>query len=196
MQAEQPLFQVENLSTEFNRRHFDFSLMPHEIMTIAGPSGSGKSLFLRALADMDKHQGEVFLSGEPQSEIEPENWRQQVVLVAAESAWWSAIVGDHFRHKPSEQQFADLGFDKKVLYWPVSRLSSGERQRLSLLRALVLKPAVLLLDEPTANLDEKNTLRVEKLLLDYLNTHRTTAVWVSHDRAQRERLDGKELILE
>ena len=196
MSTEPPFFQVKNLSTEFNRRHFDFTLMPHEIMTVAGPSGSGKSLFLRALADMDKHQGEVFLSGKPQSAFEPDNWRKQVILVAAESAWWSTIVGDHFRHNPTEQQLADLGFEAQVLSWQVSRLSSGERQRLGLLRALVLKPAVLLLDEPTANLDENNTLRVEKLLLDYLNTHKTAAVWVSHDHAQRERLDGKELILE
>ena len=195
MLAGQPLFQVKNLTTLPGSEVFDFSLYPHEILTISGPSGSGKSLLLRALADLDKHQGQVFLMGQPQSAFKPAEWRRRVVLVAAESAWWSSTVADHFQKRPSEQSLSELGFSADVFCWPVNRLSSGERQRLGLLRALVLKPGVLLLDEPTANLDEKNTLKVEKLIKDYLEKNPAAAIWVSHDSAQRKRLNSKELVL-
>jgi len=195
MLAEQPLFQVKNLATLHGGAGFDFSLHPHEVLAISGPSGSGKSLLLRALADLDKHQGQVFLNGQSQATFKPADWRRKIVLVAAESAWWNSVVADHFQELPAEQTLSELGFSTDVFRWPVDRLSSGERQRLGLLRALVLKPTVLLLDEPTANLDENNTLKIEKLLQKYLRNHTAVAIWVSHDSAQRKRLNSKELTL-
>ncbi|HID82022.1 MAG TPA: ATP-binding cassette domain-containing protein [Chromatiales bacterium] len=195
MLAGQPLFQVKNLTTLLGSEVFDFSLHPHEVLAISGPSGSGKSLLLRALADLDKHQGQVFLKGRSQATFKPAEWRRQIVLVAAESAWWSSTVADHFQKLPTEQSLSELGFSADVLRWPVNRLSSGERQRLGLLRALVLKPTILLLDEPTANLDEKNTLKVEKLIKDYLKNNPAAAIWVSHNSTQRKRLNSKELVL-
>lgn len=72
--------------------------------------------------------------------------------------------------------------------WEVSRLSSGERQRLSLARLLAGYPKVLLLDEPTANLDKANTNRVEELILTYLREQGASALWVSHDPEQRHRM--------
>lgn len=196
MLAGQPLFQVKNLTTLLpSSEVFNFSLYPHEVLAMSGPSGSGKSLLLRALADLDKHQGQVFLKGLLQEAFKPAEWRKQIVLVAAESGWWNSGVADHFQELPSEQALSGLGFSTDVFHWPVDRLSSGERQRLGLLRALVLKPAVLLLDEPTANLDEKNTLKVEKLIKGYLQNKPATAIWVSHDSAQRKRLNCKELVL-
>ncbi len=195
MQAEPPLFQARSLVTRLGGRLIDFSLQAHEILTVTGASGSGKTLFLRALADLDPHQGGVFLRGRPQSSFKPAEWRSRVVLVAAESAWWSSCVADHFQHQPSAGQIEALGLSRDVLRWPVTRLSSGERQRLALLRALVLTPVVLLLDEPTANLDDENSRKTEMVVLEYLRTHTAAAVWVSHDSAQRERLHGKVLVM-
>ena len=75
--------------------------------------------------------------------------------------------------------------------WNVSRCSSGEKQRLSVLRMLANAPRVLLLDEPTANLDAANAQRVEQMISDYLVEHRAFAIWVSHDVAQLRRVSQR-----
>jgi ABC-type iron transport system FetAB ATPase subunit len=75
----------------------------------------------------------------------------------------------------------------------VARLSSGERQRLALLRLLANTPRVLLLDEPTANLDPASTLRVEAVIGEFRKTHRAAVIWVSHDPAQIARVANRHL---
>lgn len=151
---------------------------------------------LRAMADLDTHEGEVWLQKQPQSSIDPREWRRKVAYVASETAWWSAAVGDHFLQSPTQNQLEQLGFQNEVMGWQIERLSSGERQRLGILRALVLQPSMLLLDEPTANLDQENTLAVEALLMEYLQQQEAAAIWVSHDAKQRQRLGGQEILLE
>jgi ABC-type iron transport system FetAB ATPase subunit len=95
-------------------------------------------------------------------------------------------VGPHFETDP--QQWLDLlGFDRSVLSWEVRRLSSGERQRLALVRLLELTPRGLLLDEPTANLDAGNIERVEAVIGQYRNHHHPSVLWVSHDLNQLRR---------
>ena len=81
-----------------------------------------------------------------------------------------------------------LGFEQDVMKWQISRCSSGEKQRLSILRLLSNCPRVLLLDEPTANLDAGNAVRVEELVHHYLTTHNSTAIWVGHDASQLQRV--------
>jgi ABC-type iron transport system FetAB ATPase subunit len=153
---------------------------------LSGPSGSGKTLLLRAVADMDPHGGQVRLNGLAADQTAPELWRQQVGLLPAESAWWHDTVGPHF--ETDSQHWLDLlGFDRSVLSWEVGRLSSGERQRLALVRLLELVPRVLLLDEPTANLDARNIERVEAAISQYRSRHHPSVVWVSHDLSQLRR---------
>jgi len=154
---------------------------------IAGPSGAGKSLMLRAVADLDPHDGEVELGGERSEAVEPSLWRRRVALLPAESRWWFDRVGDHFRDD-SASALKDLGFEEDALEWEIRRLSSGEKQRLALLRLLENKPETLLLDEPTANLDAANIERMEGFILDYIRSRRTAAVWVSHDPEQLARV--------
>ena len=74
------------------------------------------------------------------------------------------------------------------LDWQVERLSSGEKQRLAVLRALSHEPRALLLDEPTANLDPELAQRVEAWLCDYFEARGMPVLWVAHDRAQIERV--------
>jgi ABC-type iron transport system FetAB ATPase subunit len=82
-----------------------------------------------------------------------------------------------------------------VLSWSVARLSTGERQRLALIRLLAQGPEVLLLDEATANLDPSNSARVEAIVGAYRGTQSAAVLWVSHDPAQRRRLGGRSLII-
>lgn len=162
---------------------------------LSGPSGSGKTLLLRAIADLDPHQGQMWLDGVSADAIAVHQWRRQVGLLPAESAWWHDTVGPHFTHIV-DSWFAQLGFTLDVLKWQIARLSSGERQRLALLRLLMLKPKVLLLDEPTANLDVKSIGRVERLLDTYCLEHQPVVIWVSHDQEQLNRNCGAILTIQ
>ena len=79
-----------------------------------------------------------------------------------------------------------------ALDWEVARLSTGEKQRLALLRLLANQPRALLLDEPTASLDPR---KVEDLLHTYRQQHAAPVLWVSHDPAQRQRVAQRVLEL-
>lgn len=168
-----------------------FSLAPGETLALHGPSGAGKTLLLRAIADLDPNDGEALLDGAPRSSFKPPAWRRSVMLIPAESHWWHPKVRDHADHWPDEL-LAQVGFESKVLGWETRRLSSGERQRLALVRALAVHPPVLLLDEVTANLDDDNTERVETMLRHYQQTCQATILWVSHDPDQRGRIARRE----
>ncbi|MCJ8501773.1 ABC transporter ATP-binding protein [Desulfatitalea alkaliphila] len=153
---------------------------------LTGPSGSGKSLLLRALADLDPYEGRMFLDGVEAVRMPAPQWRRKVALLPAESAWWHDTVAPHFDALPASW-LEGLGFDARAMEWQISHLSSGERQRLGLLRMLAQRPAVMLLDEPTANLDPKNTARVESLLEGLRRETDPVMIWVSHDLDQLRR---------
>jgi ABC-type iron transport system FetAB ATPase subunit len=158
-----------------------------ECVSLAGASGSGKSLLLRAIADLDPHGGEVSLDGEGALAMPGHQWRRRVGLLPAEPFWWAERVGDHFT-AVGAVPFAALGVPPEAMEWSVSRCSTGERQRLALARLLQNRPAVLLLDEPTAALDPVSVERVEALLAAYRREQNAAVIWVSHDPAQRLRV--------
>ena len=160
---------------------------PGEIVCISGESGSGKSRLLRAIADLEPHEGTVSLGEERREAVAAHCWRGWVMLVPAESSWWADTVAEHFLD-PVPGSLQAFGFDEGVLDWQVSRLSSGEKQRLALLRALSHEPRALLLDEPTANLDPELAREIEAWLGDYCRRERMPVLWVAHDRAQIARV--------
>ena len=173
----------------------DLAVEAGQTLTLTGPSGSGKSLFLRAIADLDPHRGEAWLDDRACSAFPPPLWRRNVAYLPAESHWWATKVGDHFEDRNADMVEA-LGLKGDVFDWSVSRLSSGERQRLAVARLLAIEPRVLLLDEPTANLDRDNTTHVEQVIHDYQQTQNATVIWVSHYPEQRQRLGGRHLRIE
>lgn len=173
----------------------DLRVARGEIVALRGPSGSGKSLILRAIADLDPAEGEVALEGTARATIAAPEWRRRVALVPAESGWWADRVGDHF-HEGADVRplLAALGLSDDTLEWEVRRLSTGERQRLAIARALALEPAVWLFDEPTAALDAEAAALVERLLTQ--GRDRGAAIlMVTHDAAQAERLGARSLHL-
>jgi ABC-type iron transport system FetAB ATPase subunit len=173
------MFIIVNLGVH-TLQNINLTVAPGQCVGLTGPSGSGKSLLLRALADLDPHAGDMSLEGVGADQIPAPLWRRRVGLLPAESSWWHDTVGPHFSQVP-DALLRQVGFDVGVMDWKISRLSSGERQRLALLRLLVLQPQVLLLDEPTTNLDRQNSQRVESLLERYRRSHSPMMIWVSHD---------------
>jgi len=182
-------FKVKNLQV-LDLSPWSFELMPAETVYLSGPSGSGKSKLLRAMADLDQHQGELELDQQSSRFMCGHEWRSRIALVPAESAWWGAQVGDHFT-SDDPQHLQQLGFDKAVMEWHIERLSSGEKQRLALLRALALEPQVLLLDEPTANLDSGHGLKLESLVAEICQQQGVGVIWVTHDSEQQQRVASR-----
>ncbi len=169
---------------------FDLSVEAGTCLAVMGASGSGKSLFLRMIADLDPNRGEAWLGDQPRSGMRAPAWRRRVTYVAAESGWWADDVGAHFEPAQRERAAAlaeRFGLAAELLQAQVARLSTGERQRLALIRALVREAPVLLLDEPTAALDRDSIGKVEAVLRERLQAG-TTLVMVTHDPAQAERL--------
>ena len=166
---------------------FNFTVAGGQCLGIAGPSGIGKSVLLKAIADMIPHHGSVFLDSVESREVPAPQWRKKVALLPAESQWWFEQVGEHFEHF-DEVLFAHFGFNEDVFNWQIAHLSSGEKQRLALVRVLLNKPEVLLLDEPTANLDQLNLEKVEALIADYKIRDQLPVLWVSHDPEQLNRV--------
>lgn len=165
-----------------------------DCVCISGSSGSGKSLFLRAIADLDEHSGEVLLSGVPARDIPAHNWRSRVGLLPPESVWWLPRVGDHF-HGDLPVSMQNIGLGNEILAQHVTRLSSGEKQRLAMMRLLSNEPEVLLLDEPTANLDPDNTRRIEAVIDLYRRERKAAIIWVSHDVAQVRRVADRHYLV-
>ena len=165
-------------------------VVSNEIVCLSGPSGSGKSLLLRAIADLIDHQGEAYLGDDICSEISPVQWRKRVGFLPAESAWWRDKVGDHFQAK-DEHYLQQLNLSVECFSWDITRCSTGEKQRLAIARLLEQKPEVLLLDEPTASLDPESVLSVESLIKTYAAEKRVPVIWVSHNPQQIKRIANR-----
>lgn len=168
-------------------------------LAIEGPSGIGKTRLLRAMADLDETPGQVFLDGAERREMPAWQWRKQVRFSPAEPGWW----GETARASLSEtdvdiarikKMSEDLGLDPKVFDQPLAQLSTGERLRLALTRALADQPRVVLLDEPTGALDKASAALAEELIRYQVLAGRTV-ILVSHDKGQIERLADMRLQL-
>jgi len=172
------------------------TLKDGQCVAILGKSGSGKSLFLRAVADLDPNDGQVLLNGTERARMTAYEWRRKVALVPAESGWWADTVGEHFDKTPEifKALLSSLDLPPEILSWQVSRLSTGERQRLALVRALLLQPKVLMLDEPTATLDAQTTARVEAVIRQQLEKG-VSVILITHEVQQAARLADETYLL-
>jgi putative ABC transport system ATP-binding protein len=160
---------------------------------VLGPSGSGKSTLLRLLNRLaDPDEGSVRFHGEDVRALDPLELRRRAVLVPQLPAPLPGSVADNVRYGPAlhgeevdpHPPLELVGLDASFAERGCSRLSVGEQQRVMLARALALDPEVLLLDEPTAALDERAKSGVEETLAGLP----CSTVLVTHERAQAERL--------
>ncbi|SMC21862.1 putative ABC transport system ATP-binding protein [Desulfacinum hydrothermale DSM 13146] len=172
---------------------------------IAGPSGCGKTTLLRMLVALQRPQsGAIFWNGTPLDQVPGPLLRSRVVYVAQSPSPVSESVERHLtrpfhfrlhRHRrPPTREQMRLMLDKLGLEdvpWDrgVDDLSAGQRHRLALLRALLLTPQVLLLDEPMAPLDRGSQAKVEDLLEEVRWENGTSMVLVSHQEPVRKAPD-------
>lgn len=192
----------------------ELELRSGELVTVRGPTGAGKSLLLRALAQLDSCQdGRLELHGRPADSYAPAEWRRRVVYLHQSPALLPGTAEDNLRAPFEWSVHGDRSYDRaRALAWleplgrgpewlegRVSDLSGGERQLVALLRALLVEPTVLLLDEPTAALDPAATETVERTVREWLTRTEESGravLWVTHDLAQARRVGRRRLLLE
>ena len=166
---------------------------PGEIIGLTGPNGAGKSVLLRLLAFLEAPaQGEVLFQGKPAS-ITPNPVHRQVTLMVQEpyllkrSVFANVAYGLKVRRESNIQErvheaLLKVGLPPETFagrHW--FELSGGETQRVALAARLVLKPRVLLMDEPTASLDKASATLISQAALDARNKDGTSLVIASHD---------------
>jgi len=169
-----------------------------ETVALVGPSGAGKSTLLRLLNFLEAPSaGEITYCGQPVGDGASLALRRQVTTVFQRpalqhsSVWDNVAYGLRLRGAPLrpavDDMLAMVGLGHLARHG-ANTLSGGEMQRVALARALVLQPAVLLLDEPTANLDPYNVGLIEDIVRQTNEKHTTTVVLVTHNVFQARRL--------
>jgi len=190
--------QINNIQTH-HLGPLSLTISGDAAVSLRGQSGCGKSLLLRAIADLDPHQGEVMLDDVSCQTYSGSQWRKKIGYLPAVSQWWADDVGAHYDDEIDHAQISEwlvaLNLRPKILDAAIATLSSGERQRLALIRLLANRPQVLLLDEPTASLDPDNVASLEALVADYQRQQGCAVLWVSHDHQQLQRVATRHFVI-
>ncbi len=177
-----------------------------EILAVVGPSGAGKSTLLRVLNFLEvPRRGRLVFAGEPVAGRVPLDVRRRVTTVFQKPVMLRRSVQANLGYgtalhgaKVSKAALADwadrLGLSAQKDQGARS-LSAGEAQRVAVARALITRPDVLLLDEPTANLDPANVALIERIVLEEHAANGTTIVMVTHDIFQARRLAERTMLV-
>lgn len=176
----------------------NFKIEPKEFVSISGPSGAGKSTLLKLLLGREKPTtGQVFFNNQDIELLDSEemsHFRRSIGMVfqdfkllsrktVTENISFAMEVVGRTNEEIAEdvpQVLELVGLSEKADYFP-HQLSGGEKQRVSIARALIHRPEVILADEPTGNLDLLNTWDIVRLLLK-INEIGTTIILATHDR--------------
>lgn len=205
------LMEFKELTRHFDRDDYYLqasgSLEAGQILAIRGPSGSGKSTLLKMLARLlAPDAGAMFYKGEEYHRISPLDWRREIQYLSQKPVVFAGNVEENFRIPfalnsiQSKLSYPEdhvlgymeaLGLPAGMLKQSAGTLSGGEAARIALIRSLLVQPNILLLDEPTAYLDELSAGRVLQLLQTWLMEPGTRAmVIVSHKQEDLKGLTG------
>jgi molybdopterin-binding protein len=207
------LAELKNLAKRFGERtvldDVTLQIQEGEILGLLGPNGSGKTTLLKVLAFLLKPDaGEITFRGETVTEKNSEQMRLESTMVFQKtilfntSVYNSAAYGLRIRKMPKNKIDEEVskalrlvrleGFKKRQ----AKKLSGGEQQRVALARALALKTKLLLLDEPTANLDPKNASIIEEVIATANRELKTTIVMATHNMFQAKNLPHRIALME
>ncbi len=200
-----PLLQLSNLRVRRDGQMVldieDLSVERGEVLAIVGPNGAGKSTLFLVLARLLRaDEGQVFFEGRPTNSLHDLEYRRQIALVLQESllmdmsVYENTALGLKFRSK------SGVEIQERVNHWldrlgivhlserPARKLSGGESQRVSLARAFVLQPTLLLLDEPFTSLDAPTRVHLLEDLMSVLTETKMTTIFITHDLQEALRL--------
>jgi len=217
----QPVFSVEDLSFYYGSyralRNVTMNIWPREITALIGPSGCGKSTLLRCFNRMNdlipgtRIEGRILFRGEDlySRGVDPIEVRRRIGMVFQKPNPFPKSIYDNVAFGPRVNGFprSDLGDVveqslRRAALWDEVKdklkqnafsLSGGQQQRLCIARAIAVKPAVILMDEPCSALDPIATIRIEELLTELKNTY--TIVIVTHNMQQAARVSDRTAFL-
>ncbi|MEI3220599.1 MAG: ABC transporter ATP-binding protein [Dorea sp.] len=185
--------------------HVSFSVEEGEFVTILGPSGSGKSTLLHLLGGVDKPtSGKVYIGGQSIYEMKEREltaFRRREIgqiyqfynLIPVLNVEENICLPMLLDHRQAERKDLDellelLGLTERVNHLP-SELSGGQQQRVAIGRALISKPKLILADEPTGNLDQKNSREIIKLFRELNEKYGQTILLITHDEKIAEQAE-------
>jgi putative ABC transport system ATP-binding protein len=189
-------------------RDISIAVRAGDRIALTGPTGSGKTVLLRSLCLLDTvNTGTISWQSEPVQPDQVPAYRARAIYLTQRARLFGGTVEGNLRlpfslavHRHREYSRESvatylhrLGRDEEFLARDSANLSGGEMQIVALLRAIQLDPTILLLDEPTASLDEGTTQQIEQLVADWMSPPdaRQAFVWVTHDAAQAERVANR-----
>lgn len=200
------IYSLSSVTKKYNGRTVldidDLAIRRGEVLALVGPSGSGKSTLLRLLNFLEPPtSGELVFDGIPLNGDVALDQRRRVTAVFQRPALLRRSVVANLRYGLGLR--GETLSDDAAAAWlervgladlarqRASKLSAGEAQRVAMIRGLVVQPDVLLLDEPTANLDPYNVGMIERLVAETHASTAMTVVWVTHDTFQARRVSNR-----
>ncbi len=209
------ILKIRNFSAGYHKetilKSINLDIFEKKVTAIMGPSGCGKTTLIRCINRMHEltphafHSGEIYLRDENIFEMDPVNLRRKIGMVFQkpnpfphltiyENVLAGYIINGIRLSKEKKDEIVETSLKKAALWEEVKNklhkkgtdLSGGQQQRLCIARTLALDPEIILFDEPTASLDPKSTVEIEKLIEQLKKD--TTVIIVTHNIAQASRI--------
>lgn len=191
-----PLLSAEGLTLPGRLHEAALEIMPGELVCLIGPNGGGKTSLLHALAGIGGKPGQVSLAGEDPRRANPARRPQMLTyLPATRDLHWPLAARDLIALGGGAADFPELELGP-LLDRRIDTLSTGERSRVMIARALAPRPRLLLLDEPTANLDPRWQLRLMALVRAEIGEGGRAALVATHDLDAAGRFADRILIMD